>query len=847
MFGSGHYFTSAAGRCSAALATAVLAVTIIAASAPSTRTAWAMKPPSAADRISASANRAKASAARSRSQMQSARSRSPAPSRRPSANHAAPSRPSPRAAAARPSMRASRPPSASIRSNPTATRSRSAAARPTPSFDRRSITAPHRPAASARHPSRAVGSPTASLDRLRSMAAEQSSRARRPATVARPPSTRNRGPAATITRPPSSTVRSGRAIQPYVRPDNRSATSISDIRDRLRSQAGPSATARRGSPTSTRAAAVAKPPTKSPTSVAKSHAAPGDRPTLSQIRDRLRSQQASARPPAASARARANPTVAAKTHGKGPAKTVRPHETPGTRPSFSELRRRLDVQTGSLRKTMPGRPATPGRTGLAGAPGKGPAKTARPHETPGTRSPSRADLKSHFPNRPNHSPTLSDIRGRIAHPKGMAGKGPAASRSRTAGRASYEAVGRARVQFASRYQSGQLKHVTTGHVAKQLRLSEQYRALQKGDVARRLHLHDHVAKIPGHNSPGHGRHAGFHPSHSRYHGRISPHYTQSSFRFHYHGHHHFAGLRWYPRWTHWVNWSWHYHMPPTWDPRPVWCRPVIYQPYAHWTWYVPPVWVPLPVVASGTWVDVAPAAVAPEQLDVQLLAVRFVDPGHPDESLGPRYRVWFRNNSDLAITKPFDVMLVAGSDEELVRELPSMGVRVTSMKAGEVQSVDIRLPIAVNSMARDSQGQPAPFETLHVLVDANRDLPESAEENNGARIPRGEVFPVDPATFEAEPARAAAGTEVILAGEGFGPEPGQVLVHLAGLELEAEILGWYDLGVRLALPMLPLAGPANAEVIVVRGDGAAANPLKITVTPPAAPAPVEVVPPGFPQ
>ena len=72
-----------------------------------------------------------------------------------------------------------------------------------------------------------------------------------------------------------------------------------------------------------------------------------------------------------------------------------------------------------------------------------------------------------------------------------------------------------------------------------------------------------------------------------------------------------------------------------------------------------------------------------------------------------------------------------------------------------------------------------------------------------------------------------------------------LLVQLAGLELEAEILGWYDLGVRLALPQLPLAGPADAEVIVVRGDGAAANPLKITVTPPAAPAPVELIPPGI--
>jgi hypothetical protein len=58
------------------------------------------------------------------------------------------------------------------------------------------------------------------------------------------------------------------------------------------------------------------------------------------------------------------------------------------------------------------------------------------------------------------------------------------------------------------------------------------------------------------------------------------------------------------------------------------------------------------------------------------------------------------------------------------------------------------------------------------------------------------------------------------------------------LELEGEVLGWYDLGVRLNLPKVPLAGPNEAELIVVRGDGAAANPVKITVTPPQPAAPV---------
>jgi hypothetical protein len=93
-----------------------------------------------------------------------------------------------------------------------------------------------------------------------------------------------------------------------------------------------------------------------------------------------------------------------------------------------------------------------------------------------------------------------------------------------------------------------------------------------------------------------------------------------------------------------------------------------------------------------------------------------------------------------------------------------------------------------------------------------------------------------------------AGGEMILAGEGLGPQPGQVLVNVAGRELQAEVLGWYDLGVRITVPQLGLSESTPAEVIVVRGDGAATNPVKVTLlpgmpgpelAPPPPPAPAE--------
>jgi hypothetical protein len=153
---------------------------------------------------------------------------------------------------------------------------------------------------------------------------------------------------------------------------------------------------------------------------------------------------------------------------------------------------------------------------------------------------------------------------------------------------------------------------------------------------------------------------------------------------------------------------------------------------------------------------------------------------------------------------------------------------VTSIDAGATQAVDIRLPIEANTMLRDDAGQPRPFNSLHVLVDGHREIQEVFRDNNGTVIARGEVLPVDPAVFGAEPQNDADGNAILtLAGEGLGPAPGRVIVSVKGLELEAEVLGWYDLGVQIRMPRLPLAAATSADVVVLRGDGAAANPWQV--------------------
>ncbi len=517
---------------------------------------------------------------------------------------------------------------------------------------------------------------------------------------------------------------------------------------------------------------------------------------------------------------------------------------PSRRPSLAEIRERIgqhgqarssDHGPAKRRPKAAGPSVKPGDARPAGkrtAPGPAPEakrtaedghhglKRERSHDLRREHSHDGENERSHGP---KHERTMRIVDGGHGGPHGM---GP---------RRKKEGPGHgdhARRDFSERRRTGDLDRLTKGQIGRKARLADQFRMKEKGDVARRLHLHDRKHKPEHGRSGSHRRrraHSDWHV-HFHYCGPISPLYARSCFRFHYWGPSYYPSYCWYPTWCHWVDWSWHYRCSPVWDPRPVWCRPVVYVPAPRLIYYEVPVWTPLPEVVCGTWVDVEPVVVR-EEYDLQMLAIRFVDPGHFEEQLGPRYRVWFRNNSDQAIDEPFDVFVAASDDGNLDEDSPQAGVRVTSIDAGEVQSVDVRLPLDAQPAA--AEVGPAALEMLHAVVDANRAISETAETNNGVTLPREEVLPVDPAAFELEPTTAPAGGEVVVAGEGFGPEPGQVLLHLGGIEMEAEILGWYDLGVRVALPDLPLAGATEAELIVIRGDGAAANPLTVTIDPAA--------------
>ncbi|QDT93088.1 hypothetical protein [Gimesia algae] len=366
-------------------------------------------------------------------------------------------------------------------------------------------------------------------------------------------------------------------------------------------------------------------------------------------------------------------------------------------------------------------------------------------------------------------------------------------------------------------QAGKFNALINSKNNKQWKLKKQFELHKKGDVARQLKLNNHLLKHGGWRN-------------RTLFGNMANSFTHTHFGCWYAGPGMYPSYCWSPHWSAWVDWCWWDWCHPICDPRPLICRPIICDPCVPWVWYDCPVWQPLPIVTCGTWVDIEPIVID-SGLDLQMLAVRFVDSGHPEEELGPRFRVWFRNNSVVDINQPFNVMLLASNSREAVAGVPEAGTRVDNIAAGQIQSVDIRLPFAASTLSLDAEGNQVPFEQLHVLIDSHREIPEAFEENNGSVVARVDVLPVDPALFSADSDVVFSGGMVNLAGEGLGPEPGKVLMSLNGMNFEAEIYGWYDLGVRIQLPELPLLDAADATFVIVRGDGAASNPLDMQLAP----------------
>jgi hypothetical protein len=371
-------------------------------------------------------------------------------------------------------------------------------------------------------------------------------------------------------------------------------------------------------------------------------------------------------------------------------------------------------------------------------------------------------------------------------------------------------------RFQARVRTNEFDRLVGSRYGQRYNFNQQFGLWGRGDVARQLRLNQVLVDNGGWQR--------------RRVGPIYNNYTRHSFSSWYPGPRWYPSYAWTPRWSPWVAWSFWNNVLPIYDPRPFVVRPYYYDPCPVVTVYEYPVWQPLPVVSSGTWVDV-PVVQASSGEDLQLLAVRFVDPGHQEENLGPRYRVWMRNNGVADLKAPMDVTVFASNEERLSDQVVQAGVSIPEIATGDTIAVDVRLPADANMLGQEADGDRIPFTFLHAVVDSRNSLQEADEANNGVVLKRDEIFPVDPAAFSPDVTAAAPGSTVAIAGEGLGPEPGEVIVTMGDEQQSAEIRGWYDLGVQFTIPDFKVNDGQPVQVVIVRGDGTATNPVALDVAP----------------
>lgn len=263
-----------------------------------------------------------------------------------------------------------------------------------------------------------------------------------------------------------------------------------------------------------------------------------------------------------------------------------------------------------------------------------------------------------------------------------------------------------------------------------------------------------------------------------------------------------------------------------------------------------PTHLPSAAVRPAVFTQSQPApTAAPAQtpkFPIELVDVRLIDIGNAAAGEGPRFRVVIKNTMPFPLEKPFEVLLSAGIDSNASPELPTAVMPVEKLGAGEIAPVELRLPVEAMAMTYPGRKEPAPFSMLHVLVAGPKNALGSSSITKVTSLPLGDVRLADLMVAAPATATVAAGSPLELQGEGFGPQAGQVVLTIAGLKLNAEVLAWSELGIAVRMPQLALTSPTPVQVVVLRADGQAAQPLSLTAVLPEPNAGiVEEVP--FPQ
>ena len=219
--------------------------------------------------------------------------------------------------------------------------------------------------------------------------------------------------------------------------------------------------------------------------------------------------------------------------------------------------------------------------------------------------------------------------------------------------------------------AGKLDPLTNGPAARKLGMANQFKMMDRGDIARRMKLSGKLEKNGGWQK--------------RMCGPMDSHYCDHCKGQFYCGPKWCSHRCWCPQWCGWVQWC--FDGPMWFDPRPSFCEPIECEDYDVEETVV--------VNREGTpdsWVDDEPPQpsedAAAVDVDLELVAIRFVDNGNAEKNIGPRYRVLIRNNGKQAVDHPFNVAAVLGAAALLASYIPAR--RAASSARREARAGDRR-------------------------------------------------------------------------------------------------------------------------------------------------------------
>jgi hypothetical protein len=152
------------------------------------------------------------------------------------------------------------------------------------------------------------------------------------------------------------------------------------------------------------------------------------------------------------------------------------------------------------------------------------------------------------------------------------------------------------------------------------------------------------------------------------------------------------------------------------------------------------------VVVSGA--DEA-AAVQPKEymnvaapaIDLELVDIRLVDAGSLSDGVGPRFRLFCRNNGTLEAPK-FHVSVMANLGSALSEKAYLVTVESVGIKPGKTQTVDVQMPPEILKMKGSQDHWPRPFDLLGAMLDSDESLTETNEKNNTLVLTRDSIKPV---------------------------------------------------------------------------------------------------------